>query len=330
MRRVLSPVGVALVLALAAVAAPLAGEAQPAVKVQRIGFLGPRSALETLPFLEAFRQGLSELGWAEGRNIVIEYRFAEGKDSRLPDLAAELAQVRADVIVAAGTAGTAAAKTATGTIPIVAVSIADPVGSGLVASIARPGGNVTGLSYSVGTETVGKGLELLKQTVPKIRRTAIIASPANPSRSEVVRDLEIVGRSLGVRLQFLEVRGPNDFSGAFAAMAKDHVEALLVVADAMFLLHRTRLAELAARSRLPAAYGWREHVEAGGLMSYGPSLHNLFRRSATFVDRILRGAKPGDLPIEQPTKFEFVINLKTAKASASRSHRRCWRGRTRS
>jgi putative tryptophan/tyrosine transport system substrate-binding protein len=194
------------------------------------------------------------------------------------------------------------------------VSIADPVGSGLVASIARPGGNVTGLSYSVGTETVGKGLELLKQTVPKIRRTAIIANPANPSRSEVVRDLEIVGRSLGVRLQFLEVRGPNDFSGAFAAMAKDHVEALLVVADAMFLLHRTRLAELAARSRLPAAYGWREHVEAGGLMSYGPSLHNLFRRSATFVDRILRGVKPGDLPIEQPTKFELVINLKTAKA----------------
>jgi putative ABC transport system substrate-binding protein len=265
--------------------------------------------------VDAFRQGLRELGWAEGRNIVIDYRFAEGRLDRLPDLAAELVRLKVDIIVAQATPGAAAAKNATETIPIVMVPVGDPVGLGLIASLARPGGNVTGVSYSVGgLEIAGKQLELLKETLPKVRRVAVLSNPANPAHALVIRELNVAARSLGVQLQLLEARGPNEFDGAFAAMATERVGALLVVADTMFVLQRTRLADLAARSRLPAAYGWREHVEAGGLMSYGPSLRDLFRRSATFVDRILKGAKPGDLPVEQPTKFELVINLKTAKA----------------
>jgi ABC-type uncharacterized transport system substrate-binding protein len=220
-----------------------------------------------------------------------------------------------EIIVAQATPGAAAAKDATETIPIVMVPVGDPVGLGLIASLARPGGNVTGVSYSVGgLEIIGKQLELLKEAVPKIRRVAILSNPANPTRPIAMRDVNVATRSLAMQVQFLEARGPNKFDSAFAAMAKERIGALLVMADTMFVLHRTRLADLAARSRLPAAYGWREHVEAGGLISYEPSLSDLFRRSATFVDRILKGAKPADLPIEQPTTFELVINLKTAKA----------------
>jgi len=295
-------------------AAPLAAEAQQAGKVPRIGFLGTRSPSDTSPHLDAFRQGLRELGWVEGQNIVIDYRFAEGKFDRLPDLAAELVRLKVDIIVAQPTPAAVAAQNATKTIPIVMISVGDPVGLGLIASLARPGGNATGLSYSVGLEIFGKGLELLKETVPKVRRVAILSNPANPAQPLAIREVNVAARSLGVQLQLLEARGPHDFDGAFAAMAKERVGALLVVADSMFVLHRTRLADLAARSRLPAAYGLRDHVDAGGLMSYGPSSRDLFRRSATFVDKILKGAKPGDLPVEQPTKFELVINLKTAKA----------------
>jgi len=296
-------------------AAPLAAEAQPAGKVPRIGFLGGRTPSDTSPLLDAFRQGLHELGWVEGQNIVLDYRFAEGRFDRLPDLAAEVVRLKVDIIVAAGgTPTAAAAKNATGTIPIVMIAVRDPVGTGLIASLARPRGNVTGLSDSAGLEIVGKQLELLKETVPKIRRVAILSNPANLYHPLAIRELNAAPRSLGMQLQLLEARGPNEFDGAFAAMAKERVGALLVLADAMFNLHRTRLADLAAGSRLPAAYGWREYVEAGGLMSYGPSLRDLFRRSATYVDKILKGAKPGDLPVEQPTKFELVINLKTAKA----------------
>ena len=295
-------------------AAPLAAGAQQAGKVYRIGYLASYSSTTAPHRIEPFRQGLRELGWVEGKNIVIEYRWAEGRYERLPDLAAELVRLKVDVIVAAPTAAAVAAKNATGTIPIVMLGASDPVGLGLIASLARPGGNVTGVSYSVGVETFGKELELLKEIVPKVRRVAILSNPASPVQPLFIREVNGAARSLGIQLQLLEVRGPNEFEGAFAAMAKERVGALLVVADAMFIFHRTRLAALAARSRLPAAYGVRASVEAGGLMSYGPSVRDLFRRSATFVDKILKGAKPGDLPVEQPTKFELVINLKTAKA----------------
>jgi putative ABC transport system substrate-binding protein len=296
-------------------AAPLAAEAQQAGRVPRIGFLGPASPSNRSPGLDAFRQGLRELGWVEGQNIVIDYRLAEGRYDRLPALAAELARLKADIIVAVGTPGVAAAKKATETIPIVMIAgSADPVGLGLIASLARPGGNVTGLSFSAGPEIFGKGLELLKEIVPKVRRVAILSNPASPVQPLFIREVNVAARSLGVQLQLLEARGPDEFDGAFAAMAKERLGALLVVSDLMFILHRTRLADLVARSRLPAAYGDRDHVEAGGLMSYGASVRDLFRRAATYVDKILKGANPADLPVEQPTKFELVINLKTAKA----------------
>ena len=293
------------------IAAPLAAEAQQAGKVPRIGFLGVFAG----PNFDALRQALCELGWVEGQNIVIDHRSAEGRLDRLPDLAAELVRLKVDVIVAEGTQGVTAAKKATETIPIVMIAgSTDPVGLGFIASLARPGGNVTGLSYSVGPDIAGKGLGLLKEAVPKVRRVAILSNPANPVQPLFIRELKVAARALGVQLQLLEARGPDEFDGAFAAMTKERVGALLVVADGMFFFHRARLVDLAARGRLPAAYGVRADVEAGGLMSYGPSLRDLWQRAATYVDKILKGAKPADLPIEQPTKFELVINLKTAKA----------------
>ena len=295
-------------------AAPLAAEAQPAGKVHRIGYLSSGSSSTAAAFIEAFRQGLRELGWVEGQNIVIDYRFAEGRFDRLPDLAAELVRLKVDIIVAAPTPTAVAAKNATGTIPIVMINVGDPVGLGLIASLARPGGNVTGLSFSVGMETFGKGLELLKETVPQVRRVAILSNPGNPSHALAIRDLKVAARSLGVQLLLLEARDPNEFDGAFAAMAKERVGALLVVADTVFIFQRARLADLAAKNQLPSMHGARENVEAGGLMSYGPSLQHSSRRAAAFVDKILKGAKPAELPVEQPTKFEFVINLKTARA----------------
>ncbi len=299
--------------ALLLLAAPLTPDAQPAGKVHRIGYLSSGSSTVTPHVIEAFRQGLRELGWVEGQNIVIAYRFAEYKYDRLPDLAAELVRLKVDIIVAPATPAAAAAKKATGTIPIVMIGVGDPVGTGFVASLARPGGNVTGSSYSVGLEIYAKHLELLKEAVPKVRRVAILSNPTNPAHALWMSEIKDAGRSLGVQLQFLEARGPTEFDGAFAAMAKERAGALLVVADGMFMLHRTRLADLAAKSRLPSL-GYKELVEAGGLMSYGPSLPDLWRRAATFVDKILKGAKPADLPVEQPAKFELVINVKTARA----------------
>jgi len=309
--------GVALgaVLAVSLLAAPLAADAQQAGKVPRIGFLGVTSPSDRPPLLDAFRQRLRELGWVEGQNIVIDYRYAEGRVGRLPDLAAELVRLKVDLIVAsAGTQVATAAKNATETIPIVMIAVRDPVGTGLIASLARPGGNVTGVSGYAGLETVAKQLELLKETVPKIRRVAILSNPANAYHQLAIREVNVAARSLGVQLQLLEARGPNEFDGAFAAMAKERVGALLVLSDVIFNSHRTRLADLAARSRLPAAYGNRESVEGGGLISYGPSFLDLHRRAAAYVDKILKGAKPAELPVEQPTKFELVINLKTARA----------------
>jgi putative ABC transport system substrate-binding protein len=283
-------------------------------KVHRIGFLGVTSPSDRPSLLDAFRQGLRELGWVEGQNIVIDYRFAEDRLDRLPDLAAELVRLKVDIIISFGTQGVTAAKNATATIPIVMIGVRDPVGIGLIASLARPGGNVTGVSGSAGLEIVTKQLELLKETVPKAHRVAILSNPANAYHQLAIREVSVAAGSLGVQLRLLEARGPNEFDGAFAAMAKERVGALLVVSDVIFNNHRTRLADLAARSRLPAAYGVRESVEAGGLMSYGTSFLDLHRRSAAYVDKILKGAKPADLPVEQPTKFELVINLKTAKA----------------
>jgi putative ABC transport system substrate-binding protein len=300
--------------ALGLLAAPLAAEAQQAGRVPRIGFLVLTSPSSASRLLDAFRQGLRELGWVEGQNIVIDYRFAEGKYDRLPDLAAELVWLKVDVIAAGPTPPALAAKNATGTIPIVMTVAAHPVELGLVASLARPGGNVTGLSYDVGLETIVKGLELLKEALPKVRRVAILWNAVNPAQALVIRDINAAARSSGVQLQLLGVRGPSEFDGAFAAMAKHRVEAVLVVADSLFNLHRAQLADLAAKNRLPSMHGLRENVEAGGLMSYGPSLVATYRRAAVFVDKILKGAKPSELPVEQPTKFDLVINLKTAKA----------------
>jgi putative ABC transport system substrate-binding protein len=293
-------------------AAPLAVVGQQAGKVvPRIGYLSSGSATVNP---EAFRQGLRELGWVEGQNIAIDYRFAEDRFDRLPDLAAELLRLKVDVIVAGPTQPAVVAKNATRTIPIVMVSAADPVELGLIASLARPGGNVTGLSFSVNPELFGKGLELLKEAVPKLRRVGVLSNPANPAQPRAIDKVKVAARSLAIPLQLLEARGPNEFDGAFAAMAKQRVEALLVVAEGLFLRHRARLADLEAKYRLPSMHGLKENVEAGGLMSYGPSIVAAFRRAAVFVDKILKGAKPGDLPVEQPTKFELVINLKTAKA----------------
>jgi putative ABC transport system substrate-binding protein len=301
---------------LSLLAAPIAAETQPAGKVHRVGFLGSGSATGDARTREAFREGLREIGWVEGKNLVIEYRFAEGQSDRLPDLATELVRLKVDVIAAGPTPPVLAAKKATGTIPIVGMSLTDPVGLGLVASLARFGGNVTGVTYSVGTETFGKGLELLKEAVPKVRRVAILSNPASPSQSLAIASLKSAARSLGLELLLLEARGPIQFDGAFAAMAKDGVEALFVVTDPTYLLPgaAARLADLAVKSRLPSMHAQRAAVEPGGLMSYGPSIVAIYRRGAVYVDKILKGAKPADLPVEQPTKFELVINLKTAKA----------------
>src|SRR5438874_2278071 len=298
-----------------AVISPLAARAQQqAGKEPRIGFLSLTSPSDRPPLLDAFRQRLRELGRVEGQNIVIDYRYAEGRVDRLPDLAAELVRLKVDVIVSMGTQGATAAKNATETIPIVMIAVRDPVGIGLIASLARPGGNVTGVSGYAGLGIVAKQLELLKETVPKIRRVAILSNPTNAYHQLAIREVTVAARSLGVQLQLLEARGPNEFDGAFAAMAKERVGALLVLSDAMLSSHRTRLADLAARSRLPAAFGVRDDVEAGGLMSYGPSILDSYRQAATYVDKILKGAKPADLPVEQPMKFELVLNLKTAEA----------------
>jgi len=295
---------------LAAVALDPPAIAQAPAGARRIGLLriGGTSGVA------AFREGLRELGWVEGQNVVIDYRSAEGLDS-LPDLAGELVRLKVDIIVAVATPATAAAKNATPTIPIVMIAVADPVGLGLVASYAHPGGNVTGLTNRVGgVTTVGKQLELFKEIIPEVRRVAILSNPGNPADALAIRNIEAAARSLAVQLELLEARAPNEFDAAFAAMAKERVGALIVLADPVFSFSGARLADLAAKSRLPAAYGYREIVEAGGLMSYGPSLPDLWRRAAAYVDKILKGANPAELPVEQPRKFELVINLKTAKA----------------
>ena len=298
-----------------ALAAPLAAEAQqPAGKVYRIGLLSNAASNGPQPISEGFRQGLREHGWVEGQNILIDYRFAENRNDRLPTLAAELVRLKVDIIIAMATPATAAAKNATRTIPIVMVGIGDPVGNGFVTSLARPGGNVTGSTYSgAAMEIFAKQLELLVEAVPKVSRVAILSNPTNRNHPAWMKEIKDASRSLGVQLQLLEASGPNEFDGAFAAMARQRAEALLLLADSLFIAHPTRLAALVAKYRLPTL-GYRELVEAGALVSYGPSLSDLGRHAATYVDKILKGVKPADLPVEQPTKLELVINLKTARA----------------
>jgi putative ABC transport system substrate-binding protein len=262
-------------------------------------------------WLEAFRQGLRELGYVEGQNIAIESRWTEGKDDRLPALAADLVRSKVDVIVAETGAATRAAQQATRTIPIVMSLVNDPVGSGLVASLARPGGNVTGLTI-MSPDLVGKQLELLKEVVPKVSRVALLRHPDNPASAAQLREAEAAAQALGLRLQTLEARSPQEIDGAFAAMTRERAGALLVIPDTLFWSQRRQIVELAVKRRLPSMRMGEAYAEAGGLMSYGPSYLDLERRAATFVDKILKGANPADLPVAQPTKFELVINLKTA------------------
>ena len=297
----------ALALALVLLAAPLAASAQQSPgKSARIGLLG-----DVPSFLdEAFRQGLRELGYVEGQNIAIEHRSPEWKYERLPGLAADLVRLKMDVIVAASPAATEAAKRATSTIPIVFTVSGDPVADGFVASLARPGGNITGLA-TIGPELVGKQLEILKSVAPKISRVAVLQNPN--SRRGVLRQAEGAARALGLQLLILEARTPSEIEAAFAAMTSQRADGLLVLRDAVFRAQRAQITALAAKNRLPAVYGLREEAEAGGLIAYGASVPQLYRRAATYVDKILKGAKPGDLPVEQPTQFELVINLKTAK-----------------
>jgi putative ABC transport system substrate-binding protein len=287
--------------------------AQPLAKPHRVGVLWPTN-VSTNPMFDAFVHGLRNLGWVEGKNIVIEHRSAEGRADRLPDLAADLVRVKVDVILTGSTPAALAARKATGTIPIVMGTSGDPVRLGLVASLARPGGNVTGLAYDEGLQSVVKMLELLKETIPNARRVAVLWNPGNQAHVAATRELSSAARSRGIQLQLVEARGPKDFDAAFAGMSRERAGAVMVITEAVFTRHLRELRDLAAKSRLPVMYGQRLYPEAGGLMSYGVDLRDSFRRAAAYVDKILKGARPGDLPIEQPTKYELVINLKTAKA----------------
>jgi len=304
---------IGLVAAVLVFAPPVVAQS---AKVYRLGYLslGSSTASYTRP-IDAFRQGLRDLGWVEGRNIVIEYRWAEGRIDRLAVLAKELVQLKVDVIAAGPTPAAIAARDATRAIPIVGISLAEPVAVGLIRSLARPGGNVTGTTYGVDTGIFGKQLELLKDVAPKAARVAVLTNLANsPSQPLILDSIKATARSLGLQLQVLEARAPGEFDRAFAVMVSEGAGALHLPGDPMHFLHRARLADLALKNRLPSMSTQWQWTEAGGLMSYGPSVPDMYRRSATYVDKILKGAKPADLPVEQPTKFELVINLRTAKA----------------
>jgi putative ABC transport system substrate-binding protein len=304
---VLSILFVVALLAVAVIA-----QAQQPKKVPRIGFLGAASRSSNPARNEAFRQGLRELGYVEGKNIVIESRFAEGKLDRLPALAAELVRLKVEIIVTGGPPPTSAAKQATSTIPIVMAIDDDPVGSGFVASLAQPGGNITGLS-TLAPEMSGKQLELLKEIVPKLSRVAVLGNASRPGTPQALREINVAAGAFGVRVQYLEVRGLKDFETAFGAASQERADAILVLGSPVVVTQRRQVADLAAKNRLPAIFPYPEYVEAGGLMSYSANIVDLYRRTATYVDKILKGAKPADLPVEQPKKFELVINLKTAK-----------------
>ena len=286
--------------------------AQQPSKIPRIGLLGGASASANAGRVDAFREGLRELGYVEGRNIVIDYRWAAGKLDRLPALAAELVRLKVDIIVSAGPTVTRAAKEANVTIPIVMGFDDDPVGSGFVASLARPGGNITGLS-SLSPDLSGKQLELLKEIIPKLSRVAVLGSSAHPGTAQSLREMEVAAGAFKVQLQRLDVLDPKEIETAFGAARKRRADAVLVLSSVVTNSHRKQIVDLAVINRLPAIYYTAEWVEAGGLLTYGASFPDLFRRAATYVDKILKGVNPADLPVEQPKKFEFIINLKTAK-----------------
>src|SRR5215813_4554691 len=311
----LSTLGLMLILALSLWVTARPAEAQQAPHVYRVGFLSPGFPRpDHDPPVDAFRQELRDLGYVEGQNLAIAYRGAEGQDERLPALAAELVGLHVDVMVAVGPTATRAAQHATPTLPIVMTGTADPVGAGLVASLARPGGNTTGVSLMM-AELPGKRLEILKETVPQSTRVAVLANPAFEVYPLYLHNLTVAARALGLHLQVVEVRNAEELDPAFAAMTRERTDALMVLADPLLMdTLLGQVADLAATHRLPAMYTWRMYVEAGGLMSYGPSLLERHRRAATYVDKIFKGANPADLPVEQPTQFELVINLKTAKA----------------
>ena len=287
-------------------------DAQPLKKVARIGFLASSSSERVKSRLAAFQQGLRELGYVEGKNVIVEYRSAEGKFERLPEIASELVRLKVDLLVVEGAPAAHATKNATSVIPIVIGNAADPVGTGLVASLARPGGNITGLSdFNLGVVT--KRLELLKEIVPSASRVAVLWNPTNPTNPLQLKETQTAAPGLGVTLLSLEAKGADDIERAFSAIRKERPGALIVIGDPMFGTHQKRITQLTIKSRLPAIYGAPESVDAGGLMSYGTNFADLFRRAATYVDKILKGTKPADLPVEQPKKFEFIINLKAAK-----------------
>ena len=299
---------------LSLLAAPLVAAAQPTGKVYRIGFLVTATRDETGHLIGALSEGLRELGYLEGRNVLFELRFAEGRQERLPALAAELVQLKVDVLVTGSNPVIAAVKQATATIPVVMAVSRDPVGTKFIASLARPGGNITGLANDTAPEIIGKNLELLKEAAPRLSRVAFLWNPVPPGAGTSKNVVESAARNLGVTFQSVEVRGSNEFEGAFAAMVRERANGVVVAADPVTFGPRSQVVLLASRSRLPAVYGQREFAEVGGLMSYGPNIAAQFRRAAIYVDKILKGAKPSDLAVEQPTKLELVINLKTAKA----------------
>jgi ABC-type uncharacterized transport system substrate-binding protein len=300
----------------AAAAWPLSARAQRPAKVPRIGYLGYSPPALERHLVAALQQGLRDFGYVDSQNIAIEYRSAEGKLERLPELAAELVRLNVDIIVTLATPGALAAKQATNTIPIIVAAMADPARDGLVASLARPGGNVTGTTF-LGPELIPKRLGLLKEAVPGVSRVAVLWHPgvySERTMADMLKETEAAARMLGVHLQLLGAAGPNDFDEAFSAMSREHADALLVFPSPMLYLEYKRIVDLATKNRLPAVYPWREAVDAGGLVAYGASIPDTLRHAAVLVDKILKGAKPADLPIEQPTKFELVLNLKAAKA----------------
>jgi putative tryptophan/tyrosine transport system substrate-binding protein len=305
--------GLLITCALGLLMAPFVAEAQPSSKVHRSGFLWNASPSFSHQFLEAFQHGLSERGYVEGEHFTIESRYAEGNPERLPGLAAELVGLQVAVIVTSGSQAIQAVKDATGTIPVVMAVSGAPVETGFVTSLARPGGNLMGLSLFA-PELSGKRLELLKDTVPALSHVAVLANPANPVTAAELRETQRAVQALPVQLHVVEVRGPQELDSAFSALRSLRTDALIVLMDPLFISQRTRMVELTATHRLPAMYGFREDAEAGALMAYGPNFPDMFRRAATYVDKILKGAKPADLPVEQPTRYELVLNLKTARA----------------
>ncbi len=307
-RRFLAGMGAVLL------APPLAAEGQPTGKVYRIGLILTATPSESAHLVKALDEGLRELGYVEGRNVMFERRFAEGRQERLPALAADLVRLKVDTLVTGSNPVIAAVKQASATIPVVMAVSRDPVSAGFIASLARPGGNITGLANDPAPEIIGKNLELLKEAAPRVSRVAFLWNPIPPGAGTYKNAVESAARSLGVTFQSVEVRGRNEFEGAFAAMVRERANGIVVATDPVILGPRSEVVLLAARNRLPAVYGLREFPEVGGFMSYGPNVADQFRRAAVYVNKILKGAKPGDLPVEQATKFELVINLKTAKA----------------